>query len=271
MKPATALDDLLKREPSLAAELKESSSYYRPLLERRRRQQAAPRLPCFFVGGHDWHWNDARRDYGQWFVKKSCDRCHAELDYQIGSASEDGRYWSSEGGTTRPPRAHWALRPYQHPQGRKSVGAFLLGVLLLGILVTVVGGLVFALSTLFFGLAQDVEMSKRPEVLGRLSPGLVVTASSGEYYWEESGSLPFLDLKRERYAVSEGRLHYRWQRCMNGGCHDISGAATSSYTIRPDDAGKYLRVVVKVGPADGKLISKDIPAHASKPRLVSRG
>lgn len=138
------LNALLEREPSLAVELEEGSSYYRPLLERRRRQQPAPKLPCFFVGGHDWHWHDARRDYGLWFVKKSCGRCLIELDYQIGSASEDGRRWSSESGSTRPPRAYWALRPYQHPKQRSWGGLLLVGLL---IVIALVG-------LWFFGLAS---------------------------------------------------------------------------------------------------------------------
>lgn len=110
-KAPAGLDVLLEREPTVAAELRENSSYYRPLLEKRRREQVGrPKLPCFVFGGHDWHWLDPRKDYGTWLVKKVCERCPAERDYQIGTSSEDGHRWSSEGGSSPPPRKYWALR-----------------------------------------------------------------------------------------------------------------------------------------------------------------
>ena len=77
-----------------------------------------------------------------------------------------------------------------------------------------------------FNLA-DPANTAAPRVTGTPRAGLVLTATNGS--WNGKGPLTYT---------------YQWQRCENGACTSIPGAASRTYTVTPADAGFTMRVVV---------------------------
>jgi len=75
-----------------------------------------------------------------------------------------------------------------------------------------------------------------PSISGSATTGSTLTASPGSW----SGTTPI-------------SFQYHWQICGQTGnaCHDISGATSQTYQIKPDDKGNTIRVRVVASNADG--------------------
>ncbi len=52
-------------------------------------------------------------------------------------------------------------------------------------------------------------------------------------------------------SINPRSFSFRWQRCGSGGCVDIAGATSGTYTLAADDVGNTVRVVVVASTADG--------------------
>jgi large repetitive protein len=101
-----------------------------------------------------------------------------------------------------------------------------------------------------------------PTLSGTPQQGHVMTVQSGSW----SGDTPIV-------------FSYQWKRCDSGGCTDIGGAASQTYTVAAADVGKTLRVLVTasndggsgtgtaLSAASATISAENAPVNTSAPSI----
>src|SRR6188508_1861218 len=83
-----------------------------------------------------------------------------------------------------------------------------------------------------------------PEITGKAQTGATLKTNNGTF----TGTAPLT-------------YTYQWRICneTGGACHDIAGASGNEYTVRADDTGNTIRVVVTAKNSDGSDTGTSVP------------
>jgi hypothetical protein len=142
--------------------------------------------------------------------------------------------------------AHPDIRTVQRTTNRKKRALRIVGVPAALVLALSVG---LAISA-GIGSARPAvapNNTQPPVITGKAQVGVTLKADNGTF----TGTAPIT-------------YTYQWRICneTGGACHDITGASGNEYTVKADDTGNTIRVVVTAKNADGTDSATSVPTAA---------